>query len=160
MAGKDITHKRRQQLTRQLLNSFLGEKKTDGHTALPGLLQKMVNKLEKDLDSNDPDIYQPAIDRLLKLVPFVISKEKGPPLTLINAPGAKISTGKNTQVVMQTINNYLDNRTKQVQGKHAIVEAEYIEKTTGLDMEVGGESEEETEEVGQSIADEMGIDFE
>lgn len=107
--------KRRNQLTRQLVLEML-DKKKDGHEA-PGLLSKLMIKLDTDLDSEDVELRHKAMDKIIKLLPFVISKERGPAVQ-VNVQnntigGPQITAGKTTSLAIDTMQNYLDKRNKR-----------------------------------------------
>jgi len=134
--GSRITiTKRRQQLTRQLVLDMMDRNENGQST--PGLLSKLMIKLEGDLDSTDIDLRHKAMDKIIRLMPFVIAKERSPAVQLnvqnntITSP--QITTGKSTVLAVNTIQSYLKDREKRMQKKALppIEDAEIIEVTDG-----------------------------
>jgi hypothetical protein len=127
--------KRRQQLTRQLVLEMMDKKKDSKNDATPGLLSKMMTKLDQDLDSTDEDLRHKTMDKIIKLLPFVIAKEKAPAVQLNvqnnNGMGSpQISAGKTTSLAIGTMQDYLKNREVQKKMKTLppIEEAEVVEE--------------------------------
>jgi len=108
--------KRRQQLTRQLGLQMMDRKENGKDT--PGLLTKLMQKLEGDLDSDDEELRHKAMDKIIKLMPFVIAKEKAPAvqLNVMNNTigGPQITAGKSTSLAVGTIHDYLKKRDKRM----------------------------------------------
>lgn len=127
-----ITTKRRNQLTRNLVLQMM-DKKEAGGAETPGLLSKMMAKLEQDLESDDEELRHKTMDKIIKLLPFVIAKEKAPAVQLNvqnNMSGSPhISSGKTTSLAISTMQDYLNGRNKQKKQKllPQIEEAEIIE---------------------------------
>jgi len=132
--SKILITKRREQLTRQLVMQML-DKKDHGKDA-PGLLTKLMEKLEKDLDSTDEELRHKSMDKIIKLLPFVIAKEKSPAIQLNvqnNVVGPQITAGKSTVLAVDTIQTYLKNREKRMKAlsRPPIEDAEIIEVKDG-----------------------------
>jgi len=126
-----IVNKRRQQLTRQLVMSMMDKPPKGGGTATPGLLTKLMTKLENDLDSTDEDLRHKSMDKIIKLMPFVIAKERGPAIQLIqnNNTTNKIVAGKGTSIAIDNVNSYLEKRQLRMDQRaiDGIEEAQIIE---------------------------------
>lgn len=125
-------------MTRQLVLQMMD--RTENNQTTPGLLTKLMQKLEADLDGPDPLTRDRAMDKIIKLMPFVIAKEKGPAVQLNvqnNMNGPQITTGKSTSLAVSTIQDYLKNR------EHRTLE---LQRPQIQDAEIVGEESEEGEE--------------
>lgn len=129
-------------MTRQLVLQMMDRK--ENGTDTPGLLTKLMGKLEKDLDSTDEDLRHKSIDKIIKLLPYVIAKEKSPAVQLNvqnnNVGGPQVTAGKSTSQAIGTIQEYLEKRQQQSIERHK-PEIETVEA-----IEVPMEEDEEEDE--------------
>jgi len=151
--------KRRQQLTRQLVLEMMDKPKISGKETTPGLLSKMMIKLNQDLDSTDEDLRHKTMDKIIKLLPFVIAKEKSPAVQLNvqnnNMVGnPQISAGKTTALAIGTMQDYLKDRDKQKRVKalpniedaeiKEVPKVEVVVKSESIEFEIEDDFEEES----------------
>ena len=101
------------------------------------LIRDHKKKLELDLDSTNEELRHKSMDKIIKLMPFVIAKEKSPAIQLNvqnNVPaGPQITAGKSTVLAVGTIQDYLKKREKRMSQMSLppIEEAEIIEVKNG-----------------------------
>jgi len=140
--------KRKNQLTRQLISGMMDCKINGKNT--PGLLSKLMKQLDGDLASGVPELRDRAMDKIIKLMPLVVSKERAPAVQLnVQNNSQHISAGKSTTLAIGTINEYLKKRSKKMNRitDSQIEDAEIVEAPKTLEIEYEEEdSEEESEE--------------
>lgn len=121
----------RKKLNAQLLNALLDGPTTrlkQGRNTKQdprGLMSKVLRKIEEDLDSGDEELRHKAIDKVLKLVPFVMPKEKAAPLIQFNDKRTLIA-GKNTTVVAMAIGDYLKDREQKMIARENLEEGKVV----------------------------------
>lgn len=133
--------RRRRQLGTQLITGLL-EKKDRSGKSLPGLLKKALDKIEKDMDDIDPEIRGKAIDKVIKLLPFAIAKEKAPAVQ-VNVQNNTLDGGKAMGEAIMSAKKYLQNRSNQMENRNGKFKKNQkrLESTSDVEFEEVDEKE-------------------
>jgi len=131
-----IQAKKKRQLNTMLLRGLLGDEAGGGRDQR-GLLKKCLEIIDRDLEHGDEERKDKAMEKVIKLLPFVIAKEKAPAVQLNIQNNDNRGRGQQgTMVALQTAQEYFRKREQRMiersGGNDEVEDAEIVEAADTL----------------------------